>query len=287
MSIQIIITDPTRDEALRMADYLFALAGYGKKDGIVSHTFKTTPAQVGEQLKSHVESMARTPAASINSSTGQTTGTLQTTDDDSTGVTHAPSSAATSVGAPPPPSAIPKGILADSAGHAWDERIHASSHAVVSDGTWRLRRNLDPAVLEAVLAERAANASHGSAELDADAVKLNAMVGPGTAGVTFNDVGLPPPAPGAWPFPSDTAATGTDTGTTLAPAASVGVPPPPPATSLTFAAFMQRVTAAIGAGTIAQTDVSAALAAENVASIPLLASVHADKIDAIAARLGV
>lgn len=283
MSIQITITDPTRDEALRLADYLFSLAGYGKKDGIVSHTFETTPAQVGEQLKSHVQSMA----GRIDSiTTGDGAGNMLPQFDSSV------PRMGEAVTVPPP--ATPSAIETDSAGHAWDERIHASSHAVVSDGTWRLRRNLDPAVLEAVLAERAANASHGSAD---NAVSVQATPSARSVNIEYTDQHGEPhtetlrvPAHGAWPFPSEpfpTPSTGTDTGTTLAPAASVGVPPPPPATSLTFAAFMQRVTAAIGAGTIAQTDVSAALAAENVASIPMLASVHADKIDAIAARLGV
>lgn len=314
--IQITITDPTRDEALRLADYLFALAGYGKKDGIVGHKFETTPAQVDTQLKTHIESIAaRTPVNQFIDE-ADTSGVVQTRIGDATAVVgegYAPltrnddGTISTTGSTPPPPAAESHGchggegatLPVDSAGHKWDERIHASSKAFVSDGTWRLRRNLDPAVLNAVLAERAANTLHGSAELDADAAKLNAVAGPGAAGATLNDVGSPPPAPGAWPFPSDvppppSTATGTDTGTTLAPV-SVGVPPPPPpaavppapATGLTFAAFMQRVTAAIGAGTIAQTDVAAALAAESVASIPMLASVHADKIDAVAARLGV
>lgn len=279
MSIQITITDPTRDEALHMADYLFALAGYGKKDGIVSHEradtgavshrFETTPAQVDTQLKAHIESLAaRTPVEDEAALVG------------------------TAADVPDETPSAPTEL--DSAGHAWDERIHASSRAVVSDGTWRLRRNLDPKVLEAVLAERV-NAPVMKRVADVCAefgtspdmtvtglVKmrdnLNEQYNP-----VFSDT--PPPAPGAWPFPSDASIP------PLPPAAtvSVGVSPPPPAApcTRTFAAFMQRVTAAIGAGTIAQTDVTAALAEYGVASIPLLASVHADKIDAVAARLGV
>lgn len=41
----------------------------------------------------------------------------------------------------------------DSAGVPWDARIHASSKATVTDGTWRARRNVDKAVIEAVTAE--------------------------------------------------------------------------------------------------------------------------------------
>ena len=264
MSIQITITDPTRDEALRMADYLFSLAGYGKKDGIVSHErvgeavshrFETTPAQVADQLKSQIEAIAA--SAEFIDSAGATCKVSEL------------ANAVVNPVSPPPPSASVETVLVDSAGHTWDERIHASSKAVVSDGTWRLRRNLDPAVLNAVLAERG--------------------VAPAPA---------TPATPGAWPFPTDGVPPPPppSDATTLSTEPSVGVPPPPPAVTpaapaatgtLTFAAFMQRVTAAIGAGTIAQTDVAAALAAESVASIPLLASVHTDKIDAVAARLGV
>lgn len=278
MSIQITITDPTRDEALRLADYLFDLAGYGKTEG-VTRKFETSPVQVGEQLKAHIETLvARTPVEQFIDEAGRSVGVVS---GDGSGTVL-----------PPLPPAAPTAVEFDSAGHAWDERIHASSHAVVSDGTWRLRRNLDPAVLDAVLAERTANV------ITAQPAATESHGVHGGEGTT-----LPAPVPGAWPFPSDVppppppAANGIDTGTTLAPVVTIGVPPPPvgaPSNGdcelmppLTFAAFMQRVTAALSAGTIAQTDVAAALAVDGVASIPLLASVHADKIDAIAARLGV
>ena len=35
----------------------------------------------------------------------------------------------------------------------WDGRIHSSSKAKVADGTWRQKRNLDPALLSSVTAE--------------------------------------------------------------------------------------------------------------------------------------
>ena len=54
---------------------------------------------------------------------------------------------------PPPPAAPPPGIDVDAAGMPWDGRIHSSSKAKVADGTWRQKRNLDPALLSSVTAE--------------------------------------------------------------------------------------------------------------------------------------
>jgi len=41
----------------------------------------------------------------------------------------------------------------DSDGLPWDARIHSASRAINADGTWRQRRNVDPAVLDQVRAE--------------------------------------------------------------------------------------------------------------------------------------
>lgn len=41
----------------------------------------------------------------------------------------------------------------DSKGMPWDKRIHASSKATVADGTWRMRRGVDKAIIDVVEAE--------------------------------------------------------------------------------------------------------------------------------------
>lgn len=41
----------------------------------------------------------------------------------------------------------------DAHGLPWDERIHSSNHARKADGTWRARRNVDPATVAAVEAQ--------------------------------------------------------------------------------------------------------------------------------------
>ena len=54
---------------------------------------------------------------------------------------------------PPPPQQQAPGIEVDKAGLPWDGRIHASSRAVVADGTWRQKRGVDPTLLAQVTAE--------------------------------------------------------------------------------------------------------------------------------------
>ena len=44
------------------------------------------------------------------------------------------------------------GFGLDSAGFPWDERIHASSRATVADGTWKLKRGVDHALVEQIRA---------------------------------------------------------------------------------------------------------------------------------------
>lgn len=54
---------------------------------------------------------------------------------------------------PPVPTPSPAADVRDSAGLPWDKRIHAETRARNADGTWRQRRNLDPAAKAAVEAE--------------------------------------------------------------------------------------------------------------------------------------
>lgn len=58
------------------------------------------------------------------------------------------------VGPPPPlPAAGSVATQLDVAGSPWDQRIHSSSRAKTAKGTWRIKRNLDKAMLAQVQAE--------------------------------------------------------------------------------------------------------------------------------------
>lgn len=64
----------------------------------------------------------------------------------------------------PSAAASPSSTL-DKNGIPWDGRIHASSKALVADGSWRAKRNVDPALVATVTAElrgaQAAPPGHG------------------------------------------------------------------------------------------------------------------------------
>lgn len=51
------------------------------------------------------------------------------------------------------PAAQTDSVPVDKNGLPWDVRIHSGSRAVVTDGTWRMKRNLDPALQASVEAE--------------------------------------------------------------------------------------------------------------------------------------
>jgi hypothetical protein len=51
---------------------------------------------------------------------------------------------------PPPPPPVADDADVDSAGEVYDPRIHSSSHSFVKNGTWKLKRGIDPVYVTAV-----------------------------------------------------------------------------------------------------------------------------------------
>jgi hypothetical protein len=127
----------------------------------------------------------------------------------------------------------------DKNGIPWDERIHASSRVKIADGSWRTKRGVDETLVAQVTNE------------------LKALMGipaPPVAAV------IPaPPAPIA------------DT-----PAAVVAaVPPPPPVAPVersAFVALIGKASALIGAKKLTQEELTSAVVAAGVPSLPLLAN---------------
>lgn len=64
-----------------------------------------------------------------------------------------PTPAPTIVNSPVPPAPAGTSVVLDKDGLPWDSRIHASSHAMNADGTWRLKRGLAKDHLDKVTAE--------------------------------------------------------------------------------------------------------------------------------------
>ncbi len=161
-------------------------------------------------------------------------------------------------------AAPPPGIDVDAAGMPWDGRIHSSSKAKVADGTWRQKRNLDPALLSSVTAE------------------LKQTMGLGVA------VAPPPP-----PFAASVAPPAPPASSTP-PAPPIPTPPPSagvaptasPSSGNPFLALMKHVTAGFAAKSITQEMINAAVQGVGLPSLPMLVN-QPDKIPAVAAELGI
>lgn len=170
--------------------------------------------------------------------------------------------------APPVPTAAPAAPAApasyaelDSAGLPWDSRIHASTRTKIADGTWKLARGLDKAVVAQVLDE------------------LRAVMAGAPAASPAAPV-VPPPAPPAPP---------------AAPPAPVAPPPAPPAAppappapagGLDYPQFVTKLTAAIASGQITQALIKDAIGTYGVSSLPLMAQ-RPDLYDQVLTMLGV
>jgi hypothetical protein len=127
-------------------------------------------------------------------------------------------------------------IERDTAGVPYDARIHNKSRTKKQDGTWKLAKGIDPAVVAAVLAE----IKPASAPLP-DPVPVPVP----TATVTV------PPVPAAVPMAPQSAPV--DSGaSSVAPTNAVG--------PVTFRGVMAKMNAAVAAGKFAKTDVDAMLA---------------------------
>lgn len=161
-------------------------------------------------------------------------------------VPPAPTDVTTNLAAPLSPAS---GVELDKAGMPWDGRIHSESKSKLSDGNWRKKRGLDPAVLATVESE------------------LRQVMGAAPA--------IPVTAPVAQAVP--------------APIAPIAPPAPSPvATSqdprASFVALIGRASAAIHGGKLTQAEVTEICSKAGVPALPLLAN-RLDLVDQIAAQV--
>lgn len=166
----------------------------------------------------------------------------------------------------PPAMPNPEGAPdVDSRGLPWDERIHAGTKATNADGSWRNKRGVDKALLEAVETELS-----GSRPIPLPDAPVATASGADVAGGA-SEVPLPP-APAA----EEAAGTIPD-----APAA------PTPADAPTFKDAMAIVTTRQREGTLTQVQVSEAAQALGLSSVVDLAKpANAEHIAAFIALLG-
>jgi len=164
----------------------------------------------------------------------------------------------------------PAGVELDAKGIPWDNRIHADSKNKIADGTWRKKRNLDPATVATVEAELRTLMGAPVVPLAPTPAQQAVTVTTPTDGPASSVVAVPAP-------PS-----------TLA--SQVSSTPPAPLGSVPqdarqqFVALVGRASAAIQRGKVTQAEVTQCCAAAGVPALPLLAN-RLDLVAQVAAQV--
>ena len=187
-----------------------------------------------------------------------------------------PAIAAASTVAPPPPAntapitttpgvaSSAAGVDLDAKGMPWDNRIHAESKGKIADGTWRKKRNLDPALVASVEAE------------------LRQVMGVPAAPLAQGVAPAPTPVSVA----ASTIAQSVPTGAAPLPV----VPPPAPAGEVPadargmFVALVGRASAAIQGQKVTQAEVNQCCADSGIPALPLLVN-RLDLVATVASRI--
>ena len=170
------------------------------------------------------------------------------------------------------PSAPAAMLEYDTAGVPWDARIHSSAKGKKKDGTWKLARNIDPALVTMVLHEITPKPAVGTAAAPV-ASPVTVPVAPVAVPVPPEGSALPVAVPGTAPV------------VPVAAQPAAGGVPVAPNPMQQFQSLMAQISAAKAAGTLNQTTVLDAVKAEGLAQLQLLITAP-DKIPAVKARLG-
>ena len=205
-----------------------------------------------------------------------------------------PAIAAASTVAPPPPAntapitttpgvaSSVAGVDLDTKGMPWDNRIHAESKGKIADGTWRKKRNLDPALVATVEAElhqvmgaAPAPLAQGVAPAPTPvSVAASTTVPPAPTGAVPQPVAPPPaPVPVAGAAPSMPAAP------SAAPAGEV-----PQDARQQFVGLVGRASAAIQGQKVTPAEVNQICADSGIPALPLLAN-RLDLVATVASRI--
>jgi hypothetical protein len=157
------------------------------------------------------------------------------------------------VPAPPAPVSPVAGVI-DSAGFPWDQRIHSSSHAQNANGTWRAQRGVSAQVVAEVEAEL--REKHGI--------------------VSKADKQAPPPPAAPIPIAASAVPSAPPTG----PIASATEPP----SSITFPAFVAKLSAAIQNNKLTEAEFTQTCAFAGVGNLTLLGQ-RLDLLPAVNAQI--
>ena len=182
------------------------------------------------------------------------------------------------------------GVELDKHGLPWDGRIHAESKGKLTDGSWRKKRQVDPALVAQVEAElrQVMGAAPAAPLAPAAAIPAQpaATVTTPTPGVASSAVAVPvppiappPPAPSAPVAPVAGAAPTMPAAPNVAPAGDV-----PQDARQQFVALVGRASAAIQGQKVTQAEVNQCCADAGVPALPLLAN-RLDLVATVASRI--
>lgn len=156
------------------------------------------------------------------------------------------------------------GVELDKTGLPWDNRIHAESKGKIADGTWRKKRNLDPALVAQVEAE------------------LRQVMGAAPAAPLAPAVPAPPPTAPIAPVVVSAPQVTAPPAPAVAPAAPAGEVPAD-ARGM-FVALVGRASAAIQGQKVTQAEVNQCCADSGIPALPLLAN-RLDLVATVASRI--
>lgn len=182
------------------------------------------------------------------------------------------------------------GVELDKHGLPWDGRIHAESKGKLTDGSWRKKRQVDPALVAQVEAElrQVMGAAPAAPLAPAAAIPAQpaATVTTPTPGVASSAVAVPvppiappPPAPSAPVAPVAGAAPTMPAAPNVAPAGDV-----PQDARQQFVGLVGRASAAIQGGKVTQAEVNQICADSGIPALPLLAN-RLDLVATVASRI--
>lgn len=210
-----------------------------------------------------------------------------------------PAIAAASTVAPPPPvntatitttpgvassaaGASSAGVELDKHGLPWDGRIHAESKGKIADGTWRKKRQIDPALVAQVEAElrQVMGAAPAPLAQGGAPVPTPVSVAASTIALSVPTGAVPlPVAPPPAPAPVAGAAPTMPAAPNVAPAGEV-----PQDARQQFVGLVGRASAAIQAGKVSQAEVNQICADSGIPALPLLAN-RLDLVATVASRI--
>ena len=210
-----------------------------------------------------------------------------------------PAIAAASTVAPPPPVntapitttpgvassaavASSAGVELDKHGLPWDGRIHAESKGKLTDGSWRKKRQVDPALVAQVEAElrQVMGAAPAPLAQGVAPAPTPASVAASTIAQSVPTGAVPlPVAPPPAPAPVVGAAPTMPAAPNVAPAGEV-----PQDARQQFVGLVGRASAAIQAGKVSQAEVNQICADSGIPALPLLAN-RLDLVATVASRI--